>query len=210
MIITKNAVKITPYFLYQRHGPCPYGGLTLSSAFPQMTWVGPGLTRTLKTAMRANPLPVCYAPRWTGNIRFGLQVWSCRVWWTWSPGTCWAFNSWVLPARVSGFGLQLVLTSLATAVAAVTRHHKPMGGSCTCGLHFGWHRASSSFLSPPCAVSHSLFKELPKFMRKYLVLSLPQILTQRLAFHDIIVSGVRATIHRSTLFVETWKKVFWK
>lgn len=111
MIITKNAVKITPYFLYQRHGPCPYGGLNLSSAFPQMTWVGPGLTRTLKTAMRANPLPVCYAPRWTGNIRFGLQVWSCRVWWTWSPGTCWAFNSWVLPARVSGFGLQLVLTS---------------------------------------------------------------------------------------------------
>ena len=36
-------------------------------------------------------------------------------------------------------------------------------------------------------------------MGKYLVLSFPQILTQRLAFHEVIVFSVRAPIHRSTL-----------
>ena len=85
-------------------------------------------------------------------------------------------------------------------------YHQQMGGSCSCCLHFSWHRASTSFISPPCAVSHSLFRELPKFMRKSLVLSLPQILSQRLALHEVIVFSVRATIHRSMLYVETWGK----
>lgn len=205
MIITKNAVKITPYSSIRGMGPAirrPDSQL----AFPQTTRAGPGLW--LSTPQCGHSLSLCHAPRWTGNIRFGLQVCSCRVWWTWSPGTCWAFKSWVLPARVSGFGPQLVLTS-------------PRWWLLRCGTTHRWavpapaaSTSADTGLPRPSSPLHVLFLTLYLRSCQSSWESILFFLSLRfwliLAFHDIIVSGVRATIHRSTLFVETWKKVFWK
>lgn len=159
--------------LYQRHGPCHTEAWLSARISPNDA--GRSWAMTLYTTMRAQPLLLSRSaldweyPLWAAGVLL-----SCLV----NMVTWDLLGFQELGAPCPRLGLwSAVGAYLASVVAAAMWHHTQMGGSCSCRLHFGWHRASSSFLSPPCAVSHSLFKELPKFMRKYLVLSLPQILT---------------------------------